>query len=83
MSVTVNSSKQSTQASSASASRDGSDGIVARDLAGLQLLPVGVDALVHIRHEGVEMHRRLRRTVSASKNRSISMVLPRPTEPQT
>ncbi len=39
------------------------------------------DALVHVGHELMEMQRRLRLTGEASKNRSISMVLPRPTSP--
>ena len=55
MSVTANSSKQSTHASSAKRRRHGPDGIVALDLAGLQLRAPGVNALVHVGHEGMEM----------------------------
>ena len=38
-------------------------------------------ALVHVGHEFVEMRAPLARPPAASKNRSISMVLPRPTSP--
>ena len=56
MSVTENSSKQSTHASSAKRCRDRADGIVALDDAGLQLRAPGMNALVHIGHEGMEMN---------------------------
>ena len=56
MSVTENSSKQSTQASSAEDAATGPIGIVALDDAGLQLRAPGVNALVHIGHEGMKMN---------------------------
>ena len=62
---------------------DRADRIVALHLAGLERLAPGMDALVHVAMNAWKWTRRLRRTGSASKNRSISMVLPRPTEPQT
>ena len=38
----------------------------------------GMNAGMHIGHEGVEMHPALGRDGASSKNRSISMDLPRP-----
>ena len=55
MSVTVNSSKHSTQASSASARATGGIGIVLAHLAALQRLAVAVDAVMRVGHEVVEM----------------------------
>ena len=55
MSVTWNSSKQSSQLSSAISAGGEPDRIVVGDLAVLQLLPEHAHALVHVGHEFVEM----------------------------
>ena len=56
MSVTENSSKHSTQASSASARATGGIGSSPVDVAALPCLAVPVDAVMHVGHEVVEMH---------------------------
>ena len=61
---------------------DGGDRIVALDLVRLLFLAPGENALVDVGHEGVEMDAALQFDLDESKNRSISMVLPRPTDPQ-
>ncbi len=58
------------------------DGVTTLHLARFQLLAIDVDALMHIRHEGVEMRPPFAPDAEFSWKRSISMVLPRPTEPQ-
>ncbi len=55
MSVTWNSSKQSSQASCASSIAASSDRILAGVLAEFHLLPERMNALVHVDHEFVEM----------------------------
>ena len=55
MSVTWNSSKQRSQASSASAAAVEADRIVVGDLARFDLLAIRVHALVHLGHELVKM----------------------------
>ena len=56
MSVTENSSKQRTHASSAKDAATGPMGSSPLTIAGLQLRAPGVNALVHIGHEGMEMN---------------------------
>ncbi len=58
------------------------DGIVALHLAALQRLAVGEDTLVCVARNPWKWTRRFG-PGATSWNRSISMVLPRPTEPQT
>ena len=57
------------------------DRIFAFVLAEFHLLPEGVNAFVHVEHEFVKMRAALARDRAASKKKSISMVLPRPTSP--
>ena len=59
--MTWNSSKQSSHDFFRDGSRDRRDRIVAFDLAAFQLLPVDVHALMHVRHEFVEMRAPLAR----------------------
>ena len=60
---------------------DQPDRIFAFMLAALHFLPDRVNAFVHVQHEFVKMRAALAPTGLASKNKSISMVLPRPTSP--
>ena len=61
---------------------DRRDRIVAVRLAALRFGANACDALVHVAHEGMEMDAALRVVGAASKKRSMSSVLPRPTSPQ-
>ena len=82
MSVTWNSSKQRSQASCANAIAAPADEDPRSTCPPLfHLLAQGVHALVHVEHEFVEMRATLAQHRLTSKNRSISMVLPRPTSP--
>src|SRR4029077_15210384 len=56
MSVTWNSSKQRSQASCAKVDRGKPDRVLAGVLAELHFLPEGMNALVHVDHELVEVH---------------------------
>ena len=81
MSVTWNSSKHNSHASSKIASAVERDHVAVGDLAARDVLAIGVDLLVHLGHEFVEMGAALVLDRALLKNRSISMVLPRPTSP--
>ena len=60
------------------------DRVLVAELRRFHALPERVDALVHVGHEFVEMDAALaHRPATLAKNRSISMVLPRPTSPKT
>ena len=59
------------------------DRILVADAPGLDLGPEPPDPVVDVRHELVEMDPPLALHREASKNRSIIMVLPRPTSPWT